>query len=388
METSLFNRAQLTLLAVATLGLMVLAGLNLRQENQFQQPDDGVWWREAAGGLEAVKVLPNSPGQRAGIQVHDLLTGAQVLPDSPAQHTEMPTEDLLGGVKPQQEKPSGQGGIQGKGIPPVVNYIPTAQLADLERVLDRAGIYGKANYAITRQGEALDTPVVVIPEPVDRNLFQWQRVIGLIYLAIGIYVLFRRWTAPRATHFYLFCLVSLRCMRSSTPACLSIRAGRAAWTGLFSGRMYWLNRYSRLCFCISLLVFPRSGSGTCAAAGCCLWSMRRGLDYSAAGSGVSEQGSRPACCCTGLTVLDPLRSRILRSAALLFVRSYRQANTPLQRQQLKWLTRGALLAVVPFTLYAIFFFSTSAFPACSPTWLVCRWSFCRSPSVGPLSATG
>ena len=35
-----------------------------------------------------------------------------------------------------------------------------------------------------------------------------QRIIGLIYLAIGIYVLFRRWTAPRATHFYLFCLVS------------------------------------------------------------------------------------------------------------------------------------------------------------------------------------
>jgi hypothetical protein len=34
------------------------------------------------------------------------------------------------------------------------------------------------------------------------------RVIGLIYLVIGFYVLFRRWGAPRATHFYLFCLVS------------------------------------------------------------------------------------------------------------------------------------------------------------------------------------
>jgi two-component system, NtrC family, sensor kinase len=50
--------------------------------------------------------------------------------------------------------------------------------------------------------------VVVIPEPLDRSLAMGQRVIGLIYLAIGIYVLFRRWTAPRATHFYLFCLVS------------------------------------------------------------------------------------------------------------------------------------------------------------------------------------
>ena len=38
-------------------------------------------------------------------------------------------------------------------------------------------------------------------------------------------------------------------------------------------------------------------------------------------------------------------------AALLFLRSYRRADTPLLRQQLKWLTRGALLAVVPFTLF-------------------------------------
>ena len=48
----------------------------------------------------------------------------------------------------------------------------------------------------------------MIPEPLDRSLALGQRLIGLIYLAIGIYVLFRRWTAPRATHFYLFCLVS------------------------------------------------------------------------------------------------------------------------------------------------------------------------------------
>ena len=42
----------------------------------------------------------------------------------------------------------------------------------------------------------------------DRSLQLGLRVIGLIYLIIGFYVLFRRWGAPRATHFYLFCLVS------------------------------------------------------------------------------------------------------------------------------------------------------------------------------------
>jgi PAS domain S-box-containing protein len=38
-------------------------------------------------------------------------------------------------------------------------------------------------------------------------------------------------------------------------------------------------------------------------------------------------------------------------AAILFLRSYAKANTPIQRQQLKWLTRGALLAILPFTFF-------------------------------------
>jgi S1-C subfamily serine protease len=142
METSLFNRVQLTLMALATTGLVVLAVVNLRQESQFSQPDDGVWWREAAGGLEAVKVLPNSPGQRAGIQAHDLLTGAQVLPESPAEQAEMQTQDLLAGVKALPESSGQSAGILAKDLLPKVNYIPILQVADLERVLYRTGIYG------------------------------------------------------------------------------------------------------------------------------------------------------------------------------------------------------------------------------------------------------
>jgi two-component system NtrC family sensor kinase len=38
-------------------------------------------------------------------------------------------------------------------------------------------------------------------------------------------------------------------------------------------------------------------------------------------------------------------------AAVLFLRSYRRADTPLLRQQLKWLYRGAWLAIGPFTLF-------------------------------------
>ena len=128
MESNLFNRLQATLLAVATVGLVLLAVLNLRQERQFQQPDDGVWWTEAlsGAGLEAEKVLPDSPGQRAGIHVGDLLTA--------------------------------------------VNEVPVVHLSDFERELYRNGVYTKAEYSITREGIQLDSPAVVIPEPPDRSV--------------------------------------------------------------------------------------------------------------------------------------------------------------------------------------------------------------------------
>src|SRR5580692_4124130 len=172
MEANVFTRLQATLLALATAALFLLALLNLRQEREFQQPDDGVWWREvqSGSGLEADKVLPDMPGQQAGIKTHDLLTGVATCASC--------------------------------------DGVPTLRVSDLERALYHAGPYGQAYYTITRDGEELDTPVKVIPVPLDRSLAQAQRVIGLVYLAIGIYVLFRRWTAPRATHFYLFCLVS------------------------------------------------------------------------------------------------------------------------------------------------------------------------------------
>jgi len=49
------------------------------------------------------------------------------------------------------------------------------------------------------------------------------------------------------------------------------------------------------------------------------------------------------------------------AAALVFFINYRRADNPLTRQQLKWLMRGTLLAVTPFTLlYAIPYLLTQA----------------------------
>jgi PAS domain S-box-containing protein len=341
METSLFKRLQATLLALATAGLVVLAVLNLRQEEQFLQPDDGVWWREVAGGLQADRVLPNSPGQRAGLRTGDLLTGAAVLPDRPSRRNALSTEqELLPEVTDQNAE------IQSKTPMPKSDYAQIARVADLERVLIRTEVYGKASYRITRGGVLLDTPVVVIPEPMDRSLARAQRIIGLIYLAIGIYVLFRRWTAPRAAHFYLFCLVSFSLFTLKFTGELD----GLDWT------VFWLNILAEalqpalfLHFALSFpeerlkqinrrFLLPLVYAPGVALVGLWLWTFSTRL---ATGLLLHRMNQISTAYDAAFYIL----------AAILFLRSYGKADSPLLRQQLKWVTRGTVVAVLPFTLF-------------------------------------
>jgi two-component system NtrC family sensor kinase len=305
MKRGLFNRLQAMLLVVATAGLFLLALLNLRQEMHFQQPDDGVWWSEApdGSGLVADKVLPDSPGRRAGIQARDLLTE--------------------------------------------VNDTPTVHVSDLERELyERTGVYGNAKYTITRDGIQLDAPVVVIPEPLDRSLALGLRVIGLIYLAIGIYVLFRRWTAPRATHFYLFCLVSFALYALKYTGKLDLLDWTVFWSNVVAESLQpalflhfalsfpeeRLKKLGRR-WLLPLIYAPGAG-----LLGLWLWALANWKATGLLKHRLEQAG-------TGYDATYYVL------AAALFLLSYRRANTPLLRQQLKWLTRGALLAVVPFTLF-------------------------------------
>jgi two-component system, NtrC family, sensor kinase len=308
METSLLNRVQATLLALATAALFVLAVLNLLEQRQFPQPDDGVWWGEASGGLHAEKVLPDKPGQRAGIQVGDLLTGV----------SESPTETVT----------------------------PVTVVADLERALYATGPYGQVYYTITRDGIPLEAPIKVIPEPLDRSLEFGLRIIGLIYLIIGFYVLFRRWGAPRATHFYLFCLVSFALYALKYTTKLDTLDWIVFWTNVVAEALqpalflhfalsFPEERFKnhRRRWLLPLVYAP--GAGMLAL---WLWSI----------------GTREATklLLDRLYQIDTAYDAVFYvCAALLFLRSYSRATTPLLRQQLKWVTRGTLLAVLPFTFF-------------------------------------
>jgi PAS domain S-box-containing protein len=322
METNLYNRFIATLLAIATVAIGLFAVFNLQQEGRYQQPDDGVTWTETQShvlpGLIAIQVQPGGPGAQAGIEVGDLLAA--------------------------------------------VNDQSIEIGADLDRELKHTNVFGRAEYSIIRRGISLDTPVIVYPIPADRSLLDFTRVIGLVYLAIGLYVLFRRWTAPRATHFYIFCLVSFV-------------LNSFHYTGkfdVFDWSIYWGNVIAEALqpalFLHFALVFPEGVPGARPR------SRSRFL--------LETLVYLPAVAVVALRVtavefwqptfilrlrLDQVATAYIATyfvlAAILFLRSYARANTPLLRQQLKWLTRGTMLAVLPFTLgYAIPFLTGIAVP--------------------------
>src|SRR5271156_2793515 len=171
MKNAAQTRILAIVLALATVAGCVLAALNFEHENGRDDPTGGIWWVEASGGLRAEQVPASSPGHRAGIRTGDILLS--------------------------------------------VNDQPTTRVASLGREMFRSGSWGHATYSILRPvpqsidlNGATRLDIQVILQPKDRSINQGLRFIALVYLCIGIYVLFRRWTAPKSVHFYVFCLAS------------------------------------------------------------------------------------------------------------------------------------------------------------------------------------
>jgi two-component system NtrC family sensor kinase len=176
-------------LALLTLAAVVLAIVNFHQEQGFQQPTDGVWWVEATGALKAQRVPAESAGERAGIRTGDLLLS--------------------------------------------VNQQPTRKIADLVREQFRTKVYGSASYVISRRGFRISVPVIL--DAADTSINAGLRLIALVYLGIGLYVLFRRWTAPHATHFYIFCVASFAAYAFHYTGRLNTLDWTVYWGGVVGG---------------------------------------------------------------------------------------------------------------------------------------------------------
>lgn len=299
------------LLFLLTVAAVVFAGFNFQKERDSAVPDDGVWWVEHGGQLVADRVDPNGPGAKAGIKAGDQLVAVN--------------------------------GQEVKSTP------------GLERQLYRTGVWAKATYSLLRESVAVDSSVILVP--ADRSLNNWLRLIALIYLGIGLYVLLRRWTAVGSTHFYIFCLVSFIAYSFKYTGKLN----DFDWTIYWSNIVAWVLQPAL--FLHFVLTFPEKRDfvrqrpwllvfayvpGTillarhiialrlAQASGQLRWNMdRQEMAYGAL---------------------------LFVAAALVLWDSYRRASTTILRQQLKWVTRGTILAIVPYSLFYVVPFMMGSLP--------------------------
>ncbi len=286
-------------LGLLTVAAVVFSGYNYKVENQYPIPYDGVWWLERSGRLVADQLDPNGPAARAGIRSGDAVVS-------------------LNGRK-----------------------VETA--ASLTRQLYYSGIWSKATYSLIRGSVPVDVEVVLAP--AERSMNDWLRVIALIYLGIGLYVLLRRWTAVGSTHFYIFCLVSFVFYAFHYTG----KFNDFDWTVYWGNEVAWLLQPAL--FLHFALTFPERRGFVARSR----WSVAvlylpglilLGLHFSALRFLQASERLN-----WNLNRLHWGYSTLLFvAAAAVLVDSYQRASSPILRQQLKWITRGTILAITPFTL--------------------------------------
>ncbi|HTM37954.1 MAG TPA: ATP-binding protein [Terriglobales bacterium] len=287
-------------LVLLTAAAVTLAWINFRKERQFVAPYDGVWWVEREGKIVAERVDAKGPGAQAGIKRGDRVVA--------------------------------------------IDSRPVTSIAVLVSQMYHDGTWSKPNYTLERGQFTFDASPILSPS--DRNSNAWLRLIALIYLAIGLYVLFRRWTAPGSTHFYVFCVTSFVLFAFHYTGKLNA----------FDWTIWWGNVAASLLqpaiFLHFALTFPEDHV---------VLKKRRWL---------APMVYAPGLALLGFHMVAKLFSRaseMLRwrmdsldlayfviyftAAAMVFLYSYRHADRPILRQQLKWVTRGTILAIAPYTLF-------------------------------------
>lgn len=287
-----------------TLGILVLGGLNVQQKRRYAPPDDGAIWIQAAEGIQAQKVVVDGPADKAGIRDGDILKA-----------------------------------INGRGIP---------NDRFVAKILYDLGVWSKATYALERDGKIFETTVVVAPPP-DRVLRQQQylEIIGLLYLLVGMFVLFKRFRAPHALHFYFVCLTAFIYFVFRYTGKLNTFDWTIFWfdlaASLFLPPLFlhfclefplthpWLKKTHRFLY---LIYLP----------GTVIFAAQLAFIYGVLGFSPSPVALR--------ILLDNLGDihfgvYFLLSAAVL-IHTFRTVRTPELRQQMKWVTRGTTVAVLPY----------------------------------------
>src|SRR5579862_5427304 len=152
------------ILTLLTLASGVSAIINFQQQARFRLPEDGVIWVDRSSGVEALHVAKGGPAARVGVRDGDILIS--------------------------------------------INENPVHQVIDVPKILVRIGAQYKATYVVRRSGVEVTIKQLVVGDAPRDPAVYYLYFVGVTYLFIGLFVYFRRSTAYKSQHFYIFCLVS------------------------------------------------------------------------------------------------------------------------------------------------------------------------------------
>jgi hypothetical protein len=308
------------LLVILTATAVICAALNYQQQERFRLPEDGAVWQDVADSsspattyhVVAIHIEPGGPADNAGIREGDRLL-------------------RIGG----RLNPHG---------------VEVKQSTDVARVLERIGTWGSANYYLLRGGIEIPAKVIVSDGNRDRALY-YQYFVGSAWLAIGLFLYFRRNRAPKSLHFYLLCLASFVLHTFHYTGKLNNFD-----TAIYLGNVV-AGLLAPALFLHFSLTFPEARRN---------WGPWKVVSVylPAVSLMIFQVGVAMGVVRTAV----PLREVgwiIDRAWLLLFSGcyiaggvylhlSYRRAEDPITRQQLKWLRNGSLAGIVPFAaIYAV-----------------------------------
>jgi two-component system NtrC family sensor kinase len=306
------------IITVVTIAVVVAGVLNYDQNRRWPLPDDGVTWIDAESSsgtvVNAYQVAPESGAQRAGLHKGD---------------------EIL-----------------------AINGVPIKKSMDVARILAGVGAWGSATYTVRRDGVEFPLKGVIIGQaPRSQTLF-FQYPVGLAYLIIGLFIYFRRNSAYKARHFFIFCLTSFIFCCFHYTGKLNTFDKVVYWCNQIAG---WLAPTLFLHFC---LTFPEPRR----------WWREKihapllylpGLAYTVVLVAVATDSLR----FTSMPLIEVrwmldriwmgmLTALYLIGGAVLALET-RRSEDPIIRQQLKWLRNGALFGFVPFAIFYAIPYMTS-----------------------------
>ena len=138
--------------------------MNLRDRTIWMEPSDGVFWAESEGGLKAVDIDPDGPGDQAGIRAGDRLVG--------------------------------------------INNRAITNLGQYFDLIYQSGSGASVTYRIESITDSRDAIILLESKASFTAMDGLKTLLAFLYLGIGAFILLRCDRSPKSVHFYYICLAA------------------------------------------------------------------------------------------------------------------------------------------------------------------------------------